>query len=343
MRTLRIGFIGVGFWGRYQLCAWGEVPGVEIAAVCDRNAAAAAAGALLARAARSFTDAAEMLASEPLDAVDIAVGPEGHEPLVRLAAQHRIPAICQKPFAPDFDAAVRMVQECERTGTPLFVHENYRWQTPMRRVREILLSGEIGRPFRAHIQFSHGDPALFQNQPYLFTDSHFAMLDMGLHLFDLARFFFGEPSAIYAREQRVNRQFQGEDIVSALLMWELLTCHCELTWRTSGYEVFIEGTNGSVEWRPGMGIRIETDERSRIEPLEPEYYPWADAAYGFAHASIVATNRHLAQAIRGETTAETTGQDNLRSMQLIALALESSATGQLKQVPGVVRSPAAVA
>ena len=45
--------------------------------------------------------AAEMVAKEKLDFVDIATTVGSHRALVELAAAHRLPTICQKPFAPD--------------------------------------------------------------------------------------------------------------------------------------------------------------------------------------------------------------------------------------------------
>lgn len=214
------------------------------------------------------------------------------------------------------------------------IHENYRWQTPMRRVKELLVSGRIGRPFRAHIQFSNGAMEFYDNQPYLYTQPHFALNDMGPHLFDLARFFFSEPSSIYAREFRMNPRFTGEDIVSVVLGYDRLTCHCELSWRTTGYEVFIEGEEGTITWDPSgpsgpsgkLSVGTNTGETS--ETLAPEPYPWADPRYGFAHPSIVSTNINLLAALRGECAAETTAEDNLNTMRLLHLALESARLNQ---------------
>ena len=340
VRTLRAGFIGAGFWGRFQIAAWRELPGVQIAAVCDRNTVAAASAARIAENAVLYSDAAEMLASEALDFIDIAASPDAHEHLVSMAAERHIPVICQKPMAPDYETARRMVEECERAGTQLLIHENYRWQAPMRRIKTILTEGRIGQPFRAHIQFSHGDLALFENQPYLFAEPHFAMLDMGPHLFDLARFFFGEPASVYAREYRINDKFVGEDVVSAVLGWERLTCTCELSWRTTGYEVFIEGARGTIVWDPAFGVRVDTDAGVTVDEMRPEPYPWADPAYGFAHSSIVATNRNLLSALRGDGEAETTGRDNLNTMRLLSLALKSAAAGQVLSVRDRASAPA---
>lgn len=324
MRKLSLGLIGAGFWGEFQAAAWGEVPGAALTAICDRDEVRAAALARKFGSPKVYSDAETMLRSESLDFLDVATGPETHESLVCLAASHKLPVICQKPMALDYRACEQMVAACRQAGTTFLIHENYRWQAPMRRVKQILDAGRIGRPFRAHLQFSHGDLRLFDRQPYLFEQPHFALFDMGPHLLDLPRYFFGEPRQLYAQEFKVHPRFAGEDIVSVMLHYERLACHCELSWRTTGYEVFVEGEQGTITWYPDG--RLIVDERDGVvtERLATEPYPWAHPDYGFAHASIVATNRNLFAALSGDGAAETTADDNLKTMWLLHLALESA-------------------
>ena len=66
-----------------------------------------------------------------------------------------------------------------------------------------------------------------------------------------------------------------------------------------------------------------------MEMLVPEAYAWADPRYGFAHGSIVAANANLLAALRGEGCAETTAEDNLKTMRLLHLALQSARTNQV--------------
>jgi predicted dehydrogenase len=324
MRELAFGVIGAGFWGEFQIAAWGEVAGARLVAVCDRNRARAAEVAARFGIPRQYGDAEEMVRSEALDFLDVVVGPEAHPQFVLLAARHGLHVICQKPMAPDYPTCLRMVETCRNAGTMFLVHENYRWQAPMRRVKELLDAGRIGRPFRAHLQFGHGDLSFFERQPYLFTQPHFALYDMGPHLLDLPRWFFGEPCRVFAHEFRMHPRFAGEDIVSIILEYERLTCHCELSWRTSGYEVFIEGDAGTITWHPDGRLVVTTNAGETVERLTAQPYPWADPQYGFAHSSIVATNQNLLAALRGEGQAETTGEDNLKTMWLLHLALESA-------------------
>src|SRR5690349_15738788 len=98
MGVLRGAVIGCGFFAVNQLNAWAEIEGAEIVAICDRDPARLSLiGDQFGIAAR-YTDAAELLAAGGLDFVDIATTVQSHRHLVELAAAHRVPVICQKPF-----------------------------------------------------------------------------------------------------------------------------------------------------------------------------------------------------------------------------------------------------
>src|SRR5437762_2024723 len=80
-----------------------------------------------------------------------------------LAAAHRLPVICQKPMAPSVPEAVRMVRACQEANVPFFIHENFRWQTPLRELKSVLDEGSVGTPFRGRVELISGFP-VFKNQ-----------------------------------------------------------------------------------------------------------------------------------------------------------------------------------
>ncbi len=76
----------------------------------------------------------------------------------------------------------------------------------------------------------------------------------------------------------------------------------------------------------------DADGTSREYAFPPPCYPWADARYAVVHSSIVPCNENLLRALRGEGTAETTGEDNLRAVKLVFAAYESAASGKVVQI-----------
>src|SRR3954462_15012326 len=95
MRALRGAIVGCGYFSQFHVDAWRRMPGVTLAAACDRDLTRAQAVA-----DRAYGDAAEMLEAEELDFLDIATPPPSHLPLLRMATGKRIPVIVQKPLAP---------------------------------------------------------------------------------------------------------------------------------------------------------------------------------------------------------------------------------------------------
>ncbi len=218
------GLIGCGFFAQNHLNAWrdlasrdpGARPRAQIVAVCDQDAAKAQAAAERFRIPRWYADAAEMLDRERLDFVDIATTMGSHRTLAELAARHRVPMIVQKPFAPTWEDCLAIVRAAEAAGVPLMVHENFRFQTPMQRAHAVLTAGEIGEPVWARLTFRSGYD-VYANQPYFLTERELIVLDLGIHLLDLARFFLGEVERIACELQQVRPGLLGEDMATMLL------------------------------------------------------------------------------------------------------------------------------
>ena len=66
-----------------------------------------------------------------------------------------------------------------------------------------LKAGVIGCGFFAQVSFRTGYN-VYPNQPYLATEERMVLYDMGVHLFDLVRFFMGEVVSLSAQTHRIN-------------------------------------------------------------------------------------------------------------------------------------------
>lgn len=329
--------VGAGFWARYQIAAWREVGGARCVAVCDldKNKAEALARALDIPAV--YDNAATMLARESPDFLDIITGVDTHARLVHLAAAHGVPVICQKPLAPTLAAAQEMVTVCENAGVPFLVHENWRWQTPLRALKRVLEGGRIGAPFRARVQFACSFP-VFDNQPFLAELDQFILTDIGSHILDAARFLFGEARTLVCHTRRVHADIKGEDVATVLLSMGAAstTVVCEMSYasrladeRFPQTYVVVEGEKGSAELGFDYAIRVTTGDVTETRRFPPPRFSWADPAYDLVQSSMVPCCADLLGALKGERTAETTGGDNLETARLVFAAYDSARTGQV--------------
>jgi predicted dehydrogenase len=340
MKPLRFATLGTGFWARYQLGAWGEVEGAECVALYNRTRSRAEALGRELGIEAVYDDAEALLEKETLDFVDIITDPSTHERFVTLAAG-RVPAIiCQKPLAESLESAERMIAACREKATRLYVHENFRWQTPLRAVKEVVDGGQLGTVFRARIEMVSGFD-VFANQPFLRTLEQFVLTDVGTHVLDTARFLFGEVESVACHTQKIHGDIAGEDVATVLLKTRAgASVVVTLGYAGTPLErerfpetfVFAEGDRGSVELGPDYWLRITTAEGTLSRRVPPPRYDWADPRYDVVHASGVPCNANLLAAIRGEGAAETTAEDNYQTLRLVFAAYQSAEAGTVVRI-----------
>jgi D-apiose dehydrogenase len=332
MKELRFAIFGTGFWSRYQLAGWRELQGAQCVALFNRTRAKAEKLAAEFSVPAVYDNAEELLAREKLDFIDIITDVDTHAPFVELAAQHKVPVICQKPMAPTLATAERMVSTCRAAGVPFAIHENWRWQHPMRELKRAIDSGVIGRVFRARIDFCNSFP-VFENQPFLKELEQFILTDIGSHILDTARFLFGETRTLYCRTDRMHRDIKGEDVATVMMgMSSGATVTCNMSYASRVEKdrfpetfVFVEGERGSIELAPDFWLRVTTKDGTQSRRVPPPFFAWADARYALVHSSIVACNADLLRALQTNTPAETSGEDNLKTVKLVFAAYDSAA------------------
>ncbi|HXT38941.1 MAG TPA: Gfo/Idh/MocA family oxidoreductase [Candidatus Angelobacter sp.] len=348
MKPYRFAIFGAGFWARVQLAAWREVGGVECVAIYNRSRDKAVAFARDLGVPAVYDDAEKLVREVKPDFVDNITEIGGHKPLSLLCAKHRVPCICQKPMAASLADAREMVAAFARAKTPFFVHENWRWQSTMRALIETLRSGVIGTPFRARLSFLSGFD-VWANQPALKKLQRFILSDLGVHLLDTARACFGEAGSLYCQlHKTLAPGVKGDNVATLLLaMGEAKTSvTVEVAYAKTPLErecfpqtlAFVEGPRGSVEVTEDYRLRVTTKKGTHSRRHAPPRYAWADARYDLSQSSMVACHRDLLAALRGEREAETTGADNLKTMELVFAAYDSARTntvvtpGQKKKI-----------
>ena len=331
-KRIAIGLIGCGFFAQNHLYAWNDLhaEGADLVAVCDIDPAKArAAGEKFS--ARWYTDAAEMLAKEQLGLVDIATGQATHLPMVELTVGQRIPTIVQKPFGQDLGEVRRMVQLSRDTGTFLAVHENFRFQLPQLRIAEVIASGGIGTPTWARISFRTGYD-IYAGQPYLAKQARFVLIDLGVHVLDIARFHLGEVEHLTAELQHRNPRAIGEDTATMLLRHTsgaVSTVECTYGSRRLPDSfpetlVEIEGDKGAIVSRVGSKIEITAGGTMHEIDADPPVLPWAERPWHVAQDSVLNTNRHMLQAVQAGRPAATSAEDNFKTFALVEAAYDQA-------------------
>ena len=120
---------------------------------------------------------------------------------------------CEKPLALELDKIDEALAVVKKAGVKLQVGFNRRFDKSFQQVREIVASGEIGRP--CILRITNRDPD-FPAMEFLRVSGGI-FLDLAIHDFDMVRFQVGEVEEVYAtgsvliepRVERIRRYRHG--------------------------------------------------------------------------------------------------------------------------------------
>jgi predicted dehydrogenase len=189
----RVGFLGVGWIGRHRMQAIVETGTVEVVAIADASAEAAAEAGKLAPAARLVVSLDDVL-DLGVDGVVIATPSALHAEQSIRALQRGAAVFCQKPLgrtAAEAQAAVATARAADRL---LAVDLSYRFTEGMRRIRELVRAGELGRVYAVDLVFhnAYGPDRAWFYDPALAGGG--CVMDLGVHLVDLALWVLEFPA-----------------------------------------------------------------------------------------------------------------------------------------------------
>lgn len=331
-KSLKGLLIGCGFFARNQLHAWAETEGAEIVAVCDLDEARARAYAS-DFSIPAWYDTADILASGGFDFVDICTTMETHEELVALAVRHRVPVIVQKPFAPDIETCRRIVANAFAAAVPVMVHENFRFQKIFRRIRQIIDSGEIGELTFGRLSWRNAID-VYSNQPYLLKTERFMIMDVGIHMLDLARFLFGDATDVSCFTQSVKEGLAGEDAATILLRHDNgANSIVDVSYASHRFpNPFpqtlgeIEGRRGTIQIVEGETLVVHSNGGQRHEVIEADRRGWTSAPWVQIQDSVPRTQQHFIDTLRNGGVFETSAEDSLKTYALAEAAYRSAAT-----------------
>ncbi len=194
-RQVNIAVIGTGRMGSVHARNLARlIPEAKLAAVCDIRLEVAQAVAEELGLQRVVKDYHELLADKDIEAILIATSTDTHAIIMKDIAKAGKHIFCEKPLALELDKIDEALKAVEEAGVKLQVGFNRRFDKSFQRVRQVVASGEIGRP--CILRITNRDPD-FPAMDFLRVSGGI-FLDLAIHDFDMARFQLGEVHEIYA-------------------------------------------------------------------------------------------------------------------------------------------------
>jgi len=189
--------IGAGFAARVVHLPGFTAAGHQVAAICDVNEEPARRLAAQHNIPKVYADWREMIDTEKPDSVSVCLPNSLHKEPVLYALERGAHVLCEKPLAISVSDASEMFDAARRAGRVLMAAQMWRFDARSRAVKRCIDAGDLGPIY-------YGEATALRRMGIptwgVFHQSQFshggALLDIGVHMLDLAMWLMGNPSPV---------------------------------------------------------------------------------------------------------------------------------------------------
>lgn len=256
-RSLAWGLVGAGDIARKRVAAAlaALAPEATLLGVASRRKGPAEQLAREHGASRVFRDWRALLADPEIEAVYVSTPVDLHAEITIAAARAGKHVLCEKPMALSHRECREMVRVSRRAGVRLGIAYYRRFYPVVRRMRELLRAGAIGRPALAEVLAAERFNPVGRAAPrrWLVQKERSGggpMMDFGCHRLDLLLYLLGDIGTVRAQlSNRLFRKRNVEDHATALLSFtsgatgHITASHCL---GGSADSFAVRGTAGSL-------------------------------------------------------------------------------------------------
>lgn len=329
---LKFALIGAGNQGKGHARFLSEHPGAQLVAVCDMMPEKAQP---LAEkfGARAYSDVAQMLAEQEVDAVDVVTaglenGSHHFEPVMQCLEAGKA-VLCEKPISNDIGQARQMVARAREKGVPFGIDLNHRFTPAAEQLKKLQNDDALGAVLFVNM-------ALWLNNPNEPTPWHH-LRALHPHSIDVMCFFGGPIQKVHAfmlkapgrktmwSTFQMNVQFAsgavGHLTGSTDASWHHPIERCEVM-GTGGRGV-IENVYQRLEWMPRGDKQKSVWENNIMGGLS-----------GFDDTIKRRVGRFIEQVTAGEPL-DASGEEGLAAQEVIEAAIASHERGAIVEVPAL--------
>jgi len=187
---VRVGVVGLGYWGPNLVRNLHESALAEAAWMCDLRPAALDALGRRFPAVRRTRDLDEMLDDDTLEAVAVVTPVSTHHEVAMRALEAGKHVFVEKPLASSSDLAADLIREADERGRVLVPGHTFLYSPPVNRIRDLMRSGDLGEIY--FISMSRVNLGLHQSDVSV-------IWDLGPHDFSILLYWLGEhPSKVFS-------------------------------------------------------------------------------------------------------------------------------------------------
>ena len=275
LKVYGVGVLGYGMMGSLHSFSYRvlsmfdhKIPELRLVAVFGRTEENVRAVAQRYGFECYYTDWRKLVDDNRVNVVNVCTPPSAHvEPSIAAIDMGKN-VICEKPLAARLEDAGKMVEEAERGGGRSMVMFNVRFMPAIQYAKNLIKDGFIGRVYRftgLYPKMSHVYPKrYFSWRDSLQASGGGPLLDLGIHIADLARFLVGDVKEVsattetYIEERPVKgtsktRRVEIEDSGLVILKFEggalgVLESTKVGTGGGDSLQIEVNGSDGAIRW-----------------------------------------------------------------------------------------------
>jgi predicted dehydrogenase len=332
---VRFGIVGFGLHAVKRLMpGFALSKNCKVTALSRRHLAQAQESARQHQIPLAFDSAAELCRSPEVDAVLVTTPNSLHLADVLTAIEAGKAVLCEKPLAMNAAEAGQMVEAARRKNVRFGVAHVFRFDESVRKFREHVAAGAIGRPIFARSEFSFlADPS--HPRKWLYDASVAGagpVFDIGVHCIDTLRFILqDEVLRVTATANSDKGSGDVESVAAMTLEFSRGTVATVLVSYRAEYRTPLEIVGDS-------GVLWANDALNVEHPIQIELWRGNDVV------KRDEVSNHLAYALQVDTFADwiegkaqfpAPGEEGWQNQEILDAALRSIKSGRAEAVPRV--------
>jgi predicted dehydrogenase len=261
---MRLAVIGAGVIGRLRAASIADHRGTELVALADVDRECAARVARTGQI-KIFTSYQQMIEEVRPEAVVVSTPPMLHEEMCLFALERGCHVLVEKPMSTTLEGCRRMAETARTAGRTLAIGFNHRFYPAVQWMKQVLREGRIGTV--DHFRIFGGHAGLKKAE----ETGGGCLMDIGIHMTDLARFVAGEIESVYG----VGSEDNAMAILHARSGVPISYQSTWTEWRGFHWHVDAYGDRGMVRaaYAPMFNMLIARDRRGGRRRRTFKLYP----------------------------------------------------------------------
>jgi predicted dehydrogenase len=201
-----------------------SIPNARLAGVWNRTTAKAEDFATLYKT-RSYPDVSAMVEENKSDLVIVCTAHPYHKQPAVEAALAGANVLVEKPLASDLQDCDDIIQTCKRSSVRLGVISQRRWYEPVKRVKQAIDQGKIGKPVLAVVNMlGWRDKAYYDSDSWRGawkTEGGGVLVNQSPHQLDILLWYMGEIDEVYGIWKNLNHPYiEVDDTALAIVKFK---------------------------------------------------------------------------------------------------------------------------